>query len=212
MPASNQVTRTLQAVRGGRYGEIFVVRAENDDLVAEVYNSYTLNDCPADQWGKLDLAAIATSEGALVAVANGPRYWLVDTIEKLGPPSPDVHDFGGILMARAATLNLGAAGVDPSPYRERRVARAAMFVFAAESEVYELTNPDGAVYVMQSWCTAVDPHLAESDLASLGDRLSLPQGWRYRNRQLDAPLHVMTRIDDAVVLQDEFRNSYCLVS
>jgi hypothetical protein len=187
-----------------------MVKGGDEGLVAEVYNSFTLNDCPQELWDRLDLAVIAQEAGALVAVANGPRYWLVDTIEKLGPPTPDVHDFGGILMARAAILNLGSNGIDPSPYNERRVARTAKFSFAAGSVVYELTDAKGAIYVMQSWCTAVDTGLTEDDLGSLGDRLVLPDGWRYRPRRIDTPLHVMTTSVEAVVLQDDFRNSYCL--
>jgi hypothetical protein len=210
MTTPTQVTRTLPDVRGQRYGEMLLVKSGDDGLYAEVYNSYTLNDCPQDLWDRLDLAAIAAAEGALVAVANGPRYWLVDSIEKSGPATPDVHDFGGILMTRAAILNLGTAGFDPSPYNERRVARTAMFLFAAGSPVYELTNPDGAVYVMQSWCTSVDGTLTESDLPTLGERIAAPAGWTYGSRRLAEPLHVMTATEDAVVLQDELKNSYCL--
>jgi hypothetical protein len=210
MTDQDLVTRTLSHIRGKRYGEIFMVTSGAEGLVAEVYNSYTLNDCPQELWDKLDLTVIAQEAGALIAVANGPRYWLVDTIEKTGPPTPEERDFGGILMRRAATLNLGSNGIDPSPYHERRVARTAKFSFAAGSVVYELTNAGGAVYVMQSWCTAVDSGLSEDDLGSLGERLVLPDGWSYGSRRLDAPLHVMTTSVEAVVLQDDFRNSYCL--
>jgi hypothetical protein len=206
---SQATTRTLTEVRGQRYGEILIVRSEDDALVAEVYNSYGLNDCPQDLWDKLDLAAIAASEGGLAAVANGPRYWLMDTIEKSGPQTPDVHDFGGILMRRAATLKLGTE-FDPSPYKGRRVARTAVFSFDAGSMIYELAAPDGAVYVMQSWCTSVEPGLIQSDLETLGERLDVPEGWAYRCRRLERPLDVMTKTEDAVVLQDELKNSYCL--
>jgi hypothetical protein len=212
MTAPSQVTRTLKDVRGQRYGEILVVKSGDEGLFAEVYNSFTLNECPQELWDDLDLAGIAQAEGALAAVANGPRYWLVDTIEKSGPPTPDVHDFGGILMARAAVVNLGSAGFDPSPYNGRRVARTALFSFDADSVVYELTGPDGDVYVMQSWCTSVDPGLSEPDLVSLGKRLDVPGGWTYRSRRLDDALQVMTATQDAVVLQDELKNSYCLAT
>jgi hypothetical protein len=209
MTTTSHVTRTLTDVRCQRYGEILLVKSVDDGLVAEVYNSYTLNDCPQDKWDALDLTAIAAAEGALVAVANGPRYWLMDTIEKTRPPTPDVHDFGGILMNRAASIDLGRAGVDRSPYTGRRVARTAIFSFAAGSAVYELTAADGDVYVMQSWCTSVDPDLTEADLATLGARLQLPEGWTYGSRRLDEALHVMTTTEDAVVLQDDLLNSYC---
>jgi hypothetical protein len=210
MTAPTQVTRILEGVRGHRYGEILLVRNGDDGLVAEVFNSYTLNECPQELWDALDLAGIAASEGALVAVANGPRYWLVDAIEKSGPAVSDVRDFGGIAMTRAAVLHLGAR-FDPSPFIGRRVARAAVFSFAAGSPVYELVDPDGVVYVMQSWCTSIDGDLTEAALTTLGDRLEMPDGWAFRSRRLDEALPVKTAVDDAVVLQDGFRNSYCLV-
>ena len=208
MTAPSPVTRKLDNIRGERYGEILLVRQAEGGLSAEVYNSFTLNDCPAKEWEALDLPAIAAAEGALVAVANGPRYWLADSIEKAGSSTPEVRDFGGILMNRAATLDLGA-DFDPSPYIARRVARTALFSFAAGSRVYELVDPEGQVSVMQSWCTSVDPTLTEADLPGLGARLTLPPGWQYRSRTLDRPLDVMTITDDAFVLQDELRNSYC---
>jgi hypothetical protein len=63
---------------------------------------------------------------------------------------------------------------------------------------------------MQSWCTSVDAGLTESDLPTLAERIAVPTGWLYGPRRLDEPLHVMTATEDAVVLQDELRNSYCL--
>jgi len=212
MTAPSHVTRTLDDVRGTRYGEILMVKSGDEGLFAEVYNTYTLNDCPQDLWDALDLAGMARAEGALVALANGPRYWLVDSIEKVGPQTPEVRDFGGILMARAAILHLGTAALDPSPYKGRRVARAALFSFGAGSMVYELTDPEGAMYIMQSWCTSVDTGLTEPDLAGLGERLATPEGWTYSSRRLDETLHILTTTEDAVVLQDDLKNSYCLVS
>jgi len=209
LTAPSHVTRMLPDVRGKRYGEILLVRNTDEGLLAQVYNSFTLNECPQDLWDKLDLVAIAQADEALIAVANGPRYWLVDSIEKTSPATPEIRDFGGIAMTRAAVLNLGTGGFDPSPYKPRRVARTALFSFAADAMVYELTDPDGDVYVMQSWCTSVDTGLTEPDLLSLGDRLDVPDGWAYRCRRLDAPLHVMTATEDAFVLQDELKNSYC---
>ena len=211
MTVQGQVTRTLQGLRGDRYGEMLLVKSGEEGLFAEVYNTYTLNDCPEELWVKLDPEAIARSEGALAAVPNGPRYWLVDSIEKTRPEVPEVRDFGGILMTRAAVLNLGGTTIDPSPYRGRRVARTALFAFDADCTVYELVDPDGAVYVMQSWCTAVDPGLVESDLMDLGKRLELPDGWAYQSRRLSEPLRINTTDKEAVVLQDELRNSYSLV-
>lgn len=209
MTTTETVTRTLTGVRGQRYGEMLLVKQDGDALVAEVYNSFTLGDCPQERWDALDPAAIAAANGALLAVPNGPRYWLMDVIEKTGPATPDVRDFGGIAMNRAAVVHLGTDGVDRTLYRARRVARTATFSFSAGSTVYELTAGDGAAYVMQSWCTSVEPSLGEADLAGLGARLQLPEGWTYGQRRLDEDLHVMTTDEDAEVLQDDLFNSYC---
>ncbi|MDT5229059.1 MAG: hypothetical protein QOH94_2852, partial [Mycobacterium sp.] len=37
---------------------------------ATVYNSYGLNDCPADLWSALDAKVIATENGAATALLN----------------------------------------------------------------------------------------------------------------------------------------------
>ena len=85
-----------------------------------------------------------------------------------------------------------------------------MFTFDAGQTVYELTGPDGAKYVMQSWSQQIDPMLGESDLVGLSARLQLPSGWTYGARKLTVPLRVVTTTANAVVVQDDLRNSYSL--
>jgi hypothetical protein len=58
----------------------------------------------------------------------------------------------------------------------------------------------------------VDPSLQERDLAGLGERLVLPDGWSYSSRVLDAPLDLVTVDVPAQVVQDDFKNSYSLVA
>lgn len=107
--------------------------------------------------------------------------------------------------ARASAEPLGP--VSSTPYAERTVNRDSEFEFRAGAEIYELLAPNGAIYVMQSYAQIVDPALTESDLAGLGARLTLPTGWSYRARTLDAPLLVTTR-GEATVVQDELQNTY----
>jgi len=68
------------------------------------------------------------------------------------------------------------------------------------------------VYVMQSGSQQVDPTLEESDLSGLGERLELPDGWTFRSLTLTEELRVETVEADAVVLQDDLRNSYSKVT
>jgi hypothetical protein len=63
---------------------------------------------------------------------------------------------------------------------------------------------------MQAYCIGVDPSLTQDALASLGDRLALPEGWTYRTRVLDAELVVDTSNALATVIQDELENTYTL--
>lgn len=197
-------------MRGQRYCEVLVVTPAQGSISAEVYNSWPLNDCPGDLWSKLDAEAIAAERGAPAAVLNGPRFWLMDSVEKVGAGDLPTATFGGIDMYRQATVDIGPLAEATTPYRTHAVDRKSVFTFDAGSTVFELHAPDGSTYVMQTWSQIVDPDLAEGDLADLGRRLDLPAGWTYSPRTLVAPLRLETTASAAQVLQDDLRNSYSL--
>ena len=202
--------RLISDMRGVRYGEVLAVYARENGLVAEVYGTQMLNDCPQEQWATLDADAIAAEMGAVVVKLNGPRYWMLDGLgQKVAVVDPVFRDFNGLTMRRIATVDLGD---DPAvhPYVERYVNRGAVFFFDAGAPVHELVDPDGLAYVMQAYCVGVDPSLTQDDLAGLGDRLDLPAGWSFRTRVLDDELVVDTTATIATVLQDELENTYTL--
>ena len=204
--------RLISDMRGVRYGEVLAVYLRDTGLVAEVYGTQMLNDCPQELWETLDADAITKELGAVMVKLNGPRHWMLDGLgTKVQVVEPIFHDFNGIQMRRIAEVDLGT---EPAqiPYTERHVNRGAVFFFDAGSPVYELVNPDGLVYVMQAYCIGVDPTLTEASLPDLGPRLALPDGWIYRTRVLDEELIVDTTATVATVLQDEFENSYKLPS
>jgi hypothetical protein len=205
---SNVEPRLVTATRGQRYGEVLLINLD-DGIHVEVYNSYMLNECPAEQWEKLDATAIATEFNAAFAVLNGPRYWMMDGIGKVNNVDPIIREFGGISMRLAATIPMERVD-DRAPYREVTVNRGAIWFFDAGKPVYELVAPNGNVYVMQACCTGVDPTISLETLAGLGSRLALPEGWEYRERVLDEELRVDTTEQLATVLQDEFENTYTL--
>jgi hypothetical protein len=195
---------------GKRYCELLLVHPGTGGIVADVYNTYPLNDCPAANWTALDTKAVAQQEGVPIALRNGPRYWLMDRVDKAPVAAPRTADFGGIEMARIASVSLGTT-VDTAPYRTHDVDRRATFTFAKGRTVYELLAPDGSRYVMQTWSQQIDPTLTERDLVGLSSRLQLPDGWRYRSRVLRTPLRIVTRDAPAHVLQDDLMNSYSQV-
>lgn len=202
--------RLISNMRGVRYGEVLAVYARESGLVAEVYGTQMLNDCPQELWATLDADEITKELGAVMVKLNGPRHWMLDGLgTKVEVVEAIFHDFNGIQMRRIAEVDLGT---EPAqiPYTERHVNRGAVFFFDAGSPVYELVNPDGLAYVMQAYCIGVDPSMTESSLAVLGERLKLPEGWRYRTRILEEELIVDTTATVATVLQDELENSYTL--
>ena len=88
--------------------------------------------------------------------------------------------------------------------------RTAAFTFHKGRQVYELHDPSDQTWVMQTWSQQIDPTLGANDLATLGHRLTVPQGWTYTSRTLTTPLVVQTTGQVAHVLMDALGNSYSL--
>jgi hypothetical protein len=184
------------------------VRMGESGPQAAVYNSFPLNDCPAQLWDRLDAEAIAKEHGAVAALLNGPRYWLMSGIEKHAAGPQETATFGGIDMIQQAVVQLSS--MNPAPYGVNKVDRKAIFIFAAGRPVFELVDPDGQRWVMQSWSQTIDKNLTLDDLPGLASRLHLRKGWSYHPRTLSSPLRVDTTMRDAHVTQDDLANSYSL--
>jgi len=209
LEASTTGTPVTASMRTKRYCEVLLLQVVNGQADAEVYNSFPLNECPAELWTKLDAKAIATAEGVSLAVLNGPRFWLMDRVEKEGGTAGlPKKDFGGIEMYRQASVAVGPLVDAAKPYTPHEVSRSTVFTFDAGQTVYELTAPDGTTYLMQTWSQQKDPTLSEADLSGLAGHLQLPAGWTYRTRTLEEPLRVVTTTTAAKVLQDDLGNSY----
>ncbi len=208
MVSNGHVAENRSGIFGKRYGEVLLVKMSESGPEAEVYNTFGLNDCPAQLWDRLDPEALARENGAAAVLLNGPRYWLMSDIERRSDEPQETRSFGGIDMIRQAAVKLSST--NPSPYTVNRVDRRTVFTFAAGRPVFELVDPEGQRWVMQTWSQVVDRHLTLDDLPGLGARLQLPAGWRYTTRTLTSPMTVDTTTRDAHVIQDELTNSYSL--
>ena len=195
-------------LRGARYCELMLVSKGEEGFEGVVYTTQGLNECPQDQWEALDLASIAKERGALFAVPNGPRHLTLDSVSIVLADDPARMTFGEIEMTEVALVNIGDELTAWPTYSERSVVRDTVFSFNRGSEIYELVNPDGARYVMQSRSQIVDPSLNEAGLAGLGDRLKLPEGWSFEVRTLEQDLDVLDTDGLATVVQDELLNTY----
>ena len=167
-----------------------------------------MNDCPQAAWDSLDPSAIAEERGALLAILNGPRFWVLDSIRSnIREEAPETI-FGTLGMFRAAVIDFGTEPPVQGPYLERSIVRETVFGFAKGSEVYELERLDGTIYVMQAYSRIVDPSLTIDDLPHLGHRIGLPDGWTYQARTLTEDLGLLSTDGVAIVIQDDLQNTY----
>ena len=192
-----------------RYCEILVLTGEVPDAKVAVWNTIGLNDCPAGQWEAMDAGALAQELGARAVILNGPRHFLMDSAT--GHPGPP-RTLGGLRMRKVATIPITREeDLLQRTYSERTIKRDNTWTWEAGRRVYELLAPDGSSYVMQSYSQIRDPDLAIGQLRGLGERLDLPQGWRYRSRVLRRDLTLIAR-GKATIVQDDLTNTYQRVS
>ena len=198
-----------------RYCEYLFVRLEESKLVGDVWNTFGLNECPAGQWKASDATALkGLVPGTLAVKLNGPRYWLIDRASitwdrHIQPLTGTVRSFFGLKMRMLTTVDVpvvdGVPGI--APYVETIVNRRTNFTFSRRNPVHQLVSPDGDVYVMQAYSQIRDPKLTRKKLAGLGSTLQLPEGWKYRTRDLKHDLTLRTN-GKTTVLQDELENTY----
>ncbi|MEL6660032.1 MAG: hypothetical protein AAFP77_20115 [Bacteroidota bacterium] len=207
----SQFIRHAEDWRNLRYGEVIPVFRKGAKLYIEVYNTIGSNELPQELWEKLAAEEMKASYGAEQVILNGPRYWVLNRMSASGATQAGkVANFGGIEMTLRATIATdifeGAVGTDKL-YTENEIQRETTFHFWKDNMVYELTSPEGEIYRMQSYAQMVDPNLTIEQLATLGERLSLPEGWSYEARVLEEN---STMVADglAIVINDELGNSY----
>ena len=206
-PAAPRVPADL---RGTRYCEIIPVYRDGLSFRLEVYNTLGQNDCPPDVWNAIDAKALADELGAFEVVMNGPRFWVMDRIIATGATRDGVtKTFDGLAATQRATLSLPFRDLlsGHRAYVVRTVNRETTYLYEAGKPVYEITDDEGRVYVMQTFAEIVDKTLTMDDLAGLGAKLKLPGGWTYATRVLDADLE-LTADGEAYLIQDDLQNSY----
>lgn len=203
------------SLNGFRYCEILITVAGDDGApVTEVWGTPGVGPCENEAWNALDPDAVLADFGASSIHMNGPRYFTVDgfveTVDAADATEADaegeVRDVGGISMRLLATV--GGTASEPAAYDPGLVTRTVTMAFNAGTEIYELADLDGNTYVMQSYALIQDPDLTAADLASLGDRLDLPEGWSYTAQTLEQDLQLRLAADGAIVVQDELENTY----
>ncbi len=203
------------SMNGFRYCEILLTfENDNDTPVTEVWGTQGVGPCLDEAWYAIDPEALKVELEATAIRMNGPRYFVVDGAVDTAPPAETentsavqkIRNYGGIDIQQLATISGENAAEDA--YQETLVERTVTWTFNAGTEIYELTDPNGDSYVMQSYSLIQDRSMSAEDLATLGNRLDLPDGWTYNARTLQEPLQIALVDGGAIVVQDEFENSY----
>jgi hypothetical protein len=209
-PIADASAEGLTGLRNQRYCEVIPSVVQGSSVTTYVYNTQGLNLCPAAQWDALTEAEVDQEYGSQSAQLNGPRYWMMDELKGSGSSTTgQTFTFGGIETSLRATIvtPVGAPTVGQQFYVPNTVQRQTVYTFNGGRPIYELIDPNKNVYVMQSYAQIVDNTLSINQLPALGHVLSLPAGWRYRQR---TPRHSiqLTATGIAYVINDNFAGSY----
>jgi len=192
---------TVKNIRDSRYGEIFIIKQTGLD----VYNTTGLNDCPAKLWDALDLEKLKKDFGAMQVQKNGPHFWMMDEQTLM---MGETASFGGIEARWAAHAPLsvvqkGATG--GAPYAIYTPSKTQSMVYSKGKPVFELVDPEGHVYVLQ----AREEKFPIPELFKLGDKLQLPQGWKYQSRTLAEDLKLdLSPAQTIYAVGDDFHQYY----
>jgi len=170
--------------------------------------------CPERQWKDLTEDIVNSEFGSQSSQLNGPRAWVIDQAQQPSAPAPvngvpTTFTFGGIETGIRGQLTtpVGTPLVGDQYYVVNTVRRNTVWIYLKGTLVYQLTDPDGNVYVMQSYSQQLNPALNLQELPTLAQTLSLPAGWRFTTQTLDEQLNLVTG-GTAYVVNDNFANSY----
>ncbi len=194
--------------RNARYCELLPISIGLDGLSAQVFNTLGQSDCPQANWESLTDSELRKAFDSLYTVRNGPRFFIMDQIIASGATlKGEVVTVNGIALEKRADVQLSLSELREKPYQEVVIDRSTVYRFDAGKPTFQLSAPDGSIYVMQAYAQIVDPKLTYADLPTLGAKLKLPAGWTYA-MQTPAQELVLTADGKATVLQDDLKNTY----
>lgn len=208
--------------RGKPHYEVLIMNRDAGGLggAGNYYNSLGLtfelsNEKMDAQFRALDPDKLKQEYGGDGVRFNGPRRFLVNRFSGKAFDGGKKFMMGPIPMYVYGTFvvpdfDAFIAGTQ-APYHESVSKRSSTWYYDAGEEVYELVSPEGAVFTMFSASQKVDPNNTIDKLPTLGERLSLPEGWKFRVRTLEKELALEATYDadppNTIVL-DELENNY----
>jgi hypothetical protein len=199
------------------YCEVIPDTVSGDTVTEFIFNTLPFGPCPAKEFAAvteqdvIDAYNAAYGANSTSATVNGPRHWVLDTITATGgvTDSTDTLTVDGIKFGLVGKLQIPVdqptIGIDP--FVVNTVQRNTIYLFKKGRLVFELTDPSGNVYVMQSYSQQVDPFLTYERLPDINPPHLLPEGWSYAARRLTEDL-TLTASGTTQIVNDDYRNTY----
>jgi hypothetical protein len=200
---------TYYNVRDYRYCEMVVTCP---GVPSGIYNTIGMNNlagysndsCPPPLFANYSDADVKKQYGASNSFMNGPRYWTMD--KQTLNWSMNVRNLDGLDSRWGADIAAEAGGLN---YVPTNVTCTRTWFFAKGKPIFILDDPSGTPWIMQSYGLLVDKSLTYKDLPTLGRKLKLPAGWKYRTKALDQDLAINgINGTEWRVTQDDLQNTY----
>lgn len=204
------VTAEVNNARGMPWCEFGPILGTPPNVVTHVYNSSTVDTCPAERSAKVDLDKLAADLGVPKVAVNPARFWVMDraTFYQAG----EIVDFHGIKAQWVAsmTADMMKTILGGKPYSTAEITRDTEWFFAKGKPIYLLRAPGGKVWVMQVYSHAMDKTLSVDNLQQLGSKLALPEGWKFEVKLLDRDLSLQPRRAKGIayIMRDNLANTY----
>jgi hypothetical protein len=211
--------RKYDNLRGYRFQEIdlFARDVIKKVLYVSIYNTTGQNDgddtrdsAPQSYSEAVDAKKIAKKYQAVAVRLSPPRYWAIDWFaDRVGA----VRNFDGLDAAWMGNGLAAAARIASKPpseaYRMTSFPRTAIEGFKKGTKIHLLEDPKGRAWVLAAYTSGGASDTA-ADLDSLGDRLKLPEGWKFRSVTLDHDLILETKSGFAASTEDDRGDVYHL--
>ena len=207
--------------RGKAFYEIlFMNREANGSGIGNYYNSLgntfdASNKVMDSRFRALNAETLKKEYGSDGVFFNGPRRFVANGVTGLAFDGGKKRVIGTIPFFLYGTLEVPSfdkfVSGPPVAYNVLVSKRTNSFFFNAGEVVHELITPKGEVYTMFSLSLKADPKNTIANLPTLGQRLTLPAGWKYRTRTLEKDL-VLPSTDHSTppnsIVLDQFENNY----
>jgi hypothetical protein len=155
--------------------------------------------------------------GATGIILDWPRNWIYDQAVENIPPGTNEYLVLDVPEPNVPITTFGFVGFNTNisglAYTPSNVVRDATWTYFANNLIFELLDPSGNLYVMQSYARFVDPTLTYNelqDVAYMNSVLDLPTGWSYSVEQLTQQFDNNSS-GNAILVQDDLGNSYMMV-